>query len=755
MSPDFLDRLQRSLSGELSEDEASQLYRELLSDPQALEECLAARAMDHDLKRLLAPDSGDDAFLRGLLNARSSQRQDPEAFVQSVTQAYSRKRPRTTRRHARPDGRNLRRLLFLAAALLLGVVSLWTVASRRNKEGPHLPKPAPETARTEDPTKAPDPPAAPERPLETVRPVEKRSEPVPSPEPKAPLPEKGGSPEPEKKATERPEPPSKHQPRPTLTAFATLQKAKGDVYVFSDSPARKSPASDGQSLAPGQGVITEGSQSGVLVTRHDSTRLTLGADTQIAFAAARPEIALFQGKLEVEAGQQVLLSTPHAQIQAQASTFSVNCGPQSTALDVKQGALRFTNVGDGRAMDLKAGQRVFAQDPPGVDRKRIDEAIRKGIAFLKSAPSVGAEVFGIANCDELILLTLLSAGVSESDPELQKYLKSVVANRLERTYSVSLQAIALEEVDRVKYQGRIAECAQFLVDNQCGNGQWTYAGAASPVTLTSETKADVATGAEEAGSDFFGHRVKPKIARKLQIKKTRDGPAVGDNSNAQYAALGLRACSEAGIAIPAATLQRAADWWRKCQYSEDGGRGVASGEGAVARGWCYNDGKNRVNDGPCCVGAYHSMTAGAVSSLIIYDHLLGTDWKKDVSVRLGMNWMTNYFMVSRNLGIDQSFKTVNGGTTPSETYHYYGLYALERVGILSAQEKLGRHPWYAEGAKFILSKQKADGSWLENSQSTTSTWDTCFAILFLRRATRPLPEVASEDRLPPKTPKEK
>ena len=45
---------------------------------------------------------------------------------------------------------------------------------------------------------------------------------------------------------------------------------------------------------------------------------------------------------------------------------------------------------------------------------------------------------------------------------------------LEWTYDVSLQAMILEEIDRVKYQARIAQCAQFLVDNQCPNGQWSY-----------------------------------------------------------------------------------------------------------------------------------------------------------------------------------------------------------------------------------------------------------------------------------------
>ena len=42
--------------------------------------------------------------------------------------------------------------------------------------------------------------------------------------------------------------------------------------------------------------------------------------------------------------------------------------------------------------------------------------------------------------------------------------------RTEATYIVALQAVVLEEIDRVKYQWRIYKCAQFLIDNQGATG---------------------------------------------------------------------------------------------------------------------------------------------------------------------------------------------------------------------------------------------------------------------------------------------
>jgi hypothetical protein len=97
----------------------------------------------------------------------------------------------------------------------------------------------------------------------------------------------------------------------------------------------------------------------------------------------------------------------------------------------------------------------------------------------------------------------------------------------------------------------------------------------------------------------------------------------------------------------------------------------------------------------------------------------------------GLAWLAKNFTVSKNPGKD------GGGE-----WHYYYLYALERVGMLCETERIGSHPWYSTGAKFILDAQQPDGSWKAGEEAA---WDTCFAILFLKRATRPV-DVASVDR---------
>jgi hypothetical protein len=200
-------------------------------------------------------------------------------------------------------------------------------------------------------------------------------------------------------------------------------------------------------------------------------------------------------------------------------------------------------------------------------------------------------------------------------------------------------------------------------------------------------------------------------------RKTRDGPADGDNSNSQYAALGLRACFDAGILIPEETIHRAMKWWVESQYADE----KKEGEYA-ARGWSYG---NPAKDPK----PYHAMTAGGISSMTIYEYMLGRDWKKSGTIKAGINWVAQSWMLGQN---------------------YYYLYGLERAGILYGNEKFGRYAWYAQGAQFILDNQDASGCWPsalwwdKMDPNILYTWNTCFAILFLRHATRPL--VASEDR---------
>jgi hypothetical protein len=344
----------------------------------------------------------------------------------------------------------------------------------------------------------------------------------------------------------------------------------------------------------------------------------------------------------------------------------------------------------------------------GVNEVKVQLAIQKGIEYLRTAGSPDFQgAYG--SSDELLLLTFLHAGVPIDDPKVQEFFKGMASAPMKRTYKVALQAMCLEKIDAAKYQERIAACAQFLVDNQCANGQWSYGNmteaSQKPVAVV-DPKPAVATGGKPGA--------KPKLP-KIAIQKKSDGPEKGDNSNSQYAALGLRACHDANVIVPKECLERAIKGWKDTHFAtarKDGK--VASGGGKV-EGWGYKaPGEDEHNR-----GVYWAMTAGAAGSLVIHNYMLGKKWKEDALVKTGLQWMTENFKVDPN---DE-----------------YGLYALERFGILYGTEVIGPHKWYPAGAGVLINAQKPDGSWSQNSDEWQGkVWDTCFAILFLRKATRPL-----------------
>jgi hypothetical protein len=128
------------------------------------------------------------------------------------------------------------------------------------------------------------------------------------------------------------------------------------------------------------------------------------------------------------------------------------------------------------------------------------------------------------------------------------------------------------------------------------------------------------------------------------------------------------------------------------------------------------------------------MTAGATGSLCIYLYIKDNDegkkrtWKRDKDVHEGMQWLAKNFSVTYNPG---PYEHGNFEENSQHQYYYF-LYGLERAGMLYGSEMMGAKKWYPEGAKVLIGNQKADGSW------GAGAVDTCFAILFLKRATRPL-----------------
>jgi hypothetical protein len=62
---------------------------------------------------------------------------------------------------------------------------------------------------------------------------------------------------------------------------------------------------------------------------------------------------------------------------------------------------------------------------------------------------------------------------------------------------------------------------------------------------------------------------------------------------------------------------------------------------------------------------------------------------------------------------------------------YYYFWSVERVAVAYGLSTIGGKDWYAWGAEILVARQALDGSWTAQGGDTA---DTCFALLFLKRA---------------------
>jgi hypothetical protein len=125
------------------------------------------------------------------------------------------------------------------------------------------------------------------------------------------------------------------------------------------------------------------------------------------------------------------------------------------------------------------------------------------------------------------------------------------------------------------------------------------------------------------------------------------------------------------------------------------------------------------------------MTAGGVSSLAVCLRADGKNREplQDDRIKKGLSWL------GQNLGFGNNPKST-GGIGRAYWSQYYWIYAVERAGSLAGTEWFDDRPWYSSGVAFLLSSQTADGTWGTGTNDGQKILDTCWAILFLRRATK-------------------
>lgn len=324
---------------------------------------------------------------------------------------------------------------------------------------------------------------------------------------------------------------------------------------------------------------------------------------------------------------------------------------------------------------------TFAQEKKEKKEALVEQvrtAIDRGVRYLRgmqrddggweiNLPSAGMK----GGWSALTMLALLNAGVPPEDPAVARGLDYLRKLDTEMTYVRSLQTMVFAEAGLPEDRERIAANVRWLLSARIyRDGKlegWTY----------------------------------------------KPGPALQtDNSNSQYALLGLWAGRQAGVPIEASVWEEIRDFYIRTQQA--GG------------GWIYSP-----RGGP----AGHNvpsmtMTSAGICGLLIADRELKRIRLKNKDCVLheepegiarGLAWLGARF------DVEVAQRT------------FYHLYGLERVGRLSGLRFLGGFDWYREGCRYLVRMQNADGAW-----SLRGAWDnwpvvsTSFSLLFLSKGRTPV-----------------
>jgi Domain of unknown function (DUF4159) len=346
--------------------------------------------------------------------------------------------------------------------------------------------------------------------------------------------------------------------------------------------------------------------------------------------------------------------------------------------------MRFVRLGAVLVLGCLAVAAAAPAARGAVTREQVERAIHDGVGFLRRVQGVDGSWPGQPGTTELVVLALLTAGEPAGEPRLAQAIEVVRRHSPDGsfgTYAIALQSMALAAADPARYRREITRNALWLEEAQSrpigrvpfragsGMGSWTY---------------NLARGGG------------------------------GDNSNTQYAVLGLNAAREVGVPVSEEVWSLARRHWEATQQADGG--------------WSYQFGPQ---------GSTASMTCAGVSSLILsgrrlyrgMEYLQGSAIRRcgqgegDIPLLRGLSWLGNNFRVDTNFG-----------GSPQWTLYY--LYGLERAGRLSGQRFFGSHDWYREGAQQLVAMQdRLSGAWNGGNGREVST---SFALLFLAKGRAPV-----------------
>lgn len=354
---------------------------------------------------------------------------------------------------------------------------------------------------------------------------------------------------------------------------------------------------------------------------------------------------------------------------------------------------------------------AFGSSALAADNDRIERSIKRGVAFLKQyKPDPVRRGYPVA-CDALVGLTLLETGTAATDARVEKLADSVRHGcpDLTHTYSVALAILFLDRLNDANDVPLIQALGNRLLLGQNQAGGWSYycgnprdAEIKRLRSLLQQRMPNPVPGEGRPG----GPPRKPPPRH-----EPPEGKDKGDNSNTQFALMGLWKARRHGVQADKG-LTAVEQRFRKSQ-NKDGG-------------WSYIPGDRK--------GSTASMTCVGLLGLAMHHVAL-----KQVVLRTEARPPGN--APAADPGQDRAIRNgllalgtvINPNPRSAPVNHRidcYFLWSLERVAVAYGLNTIGEKDWHAWGARMLLAKQDNDGSWPGFSPEV----ETCFALLFLRKA---------------------
>jgi hypothetical protein len=334
------------------------------------------------------------------------------------------------------------------------------------------------------------------------------------------------------------------------------------------------------------------------------------------------------------------------------------------------------------AVTLVAIPTVRAADRPVEPLvEKVRKSIKTGATYLKDHQKGGRWPYGNRfnpeGASALAMLALLTAGEPVNEEKVRAGLAHLRTVKPEATYTVALQTMVFAMAGQPEDLKLIQRNVDWLANARTAKG-WGYS--------------------------------------------AKSG---GDNSNTQYALLGIHEGLRAGATVDKAVLEEIRDLFIRTQ-DDIGAWGYEPVKGSPPR---------------------MTMTIAGLCNLLITGMDLAAGKQKlnkDGSA-------DNCGEYAENKPVAAALRVITTQLDAGlnrESFHrvlaphpLYGIYGLERAGRLTGQRYFGEHDWYREGCLLLLALQHKEGHWDDPANAAFGgdpVVGTSFALLFLAKGRTPV-----------------